>query len=618
MRGCLLAVVLLGAACGTRTLAPEGQPPADASRPRGGATQQDTTRGAGGSGAAGIPTASGGGLGAAPSAKTPITAACGLRVEASGKQQLAPAAPGQRYMRCGSVGSDAPWRVTISPDGANIAARTGLGTVRLLATDSWREVTEVVSPIGRLDAAAFSPDGTQLAVMSAEAGEITLWSVPDGGLLRTLAGPPGPTIDRGTSALAFTSDGRRLATSLGTIVDLASGDSIQWAQVVRYRSPPPPYALAANPQVLYDGISVRVLRFIAGDATLFTEEQYRIGNSPPTVRIAAYDMTTGGGRVFYEAYARDLFGYALSPDGTRLAIATYDYASLGQHQVLRILRTATGELEVMTSGTFSGSVFAFTADGTRVLVNDGVVDVRDVESLESVGRYALPAQTTLRTLLPAGQLVASSPAATFWLNPLTGLVLRQYPFPTTEVASSADGSLSILTGDIAALFHVSTLDGRRDGCVPGTLPTYGSDWPAGFKELPTASDPKTLPVVGGATIHDAAVSPDGALIAGTILDANGGDTRFGVWRLADATAQWLTSGNSDGAPAWFSTDGGLVAARLFALHTHASNYHAFNIWSAASGDRLRLFGADVRALAVSADGRQLATREGWGLALWCR
>jgi len=392
---------------------------------------------------------------------------------------------------------------------------------------------------------------------------------------------------------------------------------VQWAQMVRYRSPPPPYALEVNPQVLYDGTSPRELRFIAGDATLFTEEHYRISNSPPTVRIAAYDATTGRGHVFYEAYARDLFGYALSPDGTRLAISTSDDASVGKPQVLRIVRTATGEL--VDSSTSSGSVFAFTSDGTHLLVNDGGVDVRDATSLQSVGRYALPTQATLRALLPAGPLVASSPTATFWLSPLTGIVVRQLPFPTTEIASSADGSLSVLTGDIAALFHVSTLDGRRDGCAPGALPTYGSDWPAGFKQLPTAPDPSAAPpVVGGATIHDAAISPDGALVAGILVDGNGGSTRFGVWRLADATAQWLTFADSSGTPAWFSADGGVVVARLFATHTHASDYHAFNVWAATSGDLLRVYGADVRALAASADGAQLATREGWGLALWCR
>ena len=141
--------------------------------------------------------------------------------------------------------------------------------------------------------------------------------------------------------------------------------------------------------------------------------------------------------------------------------------------------------------------------------------------------------------------------------------------------------------------------------------------------LDTGRDPLDLAramLAGGARLLQLRLkaTETGALLAGTIVDANGGDARFGVWRLADATAHWLTSGNSDGAPAWFSADGDVVAARLFALHTHASNYHAFNVWAAASGDRLRLFGADVRALAASADGGRLATREGWGLALWCR
>ena len=537
MRGGLLAVVFLGAACEARTLAPEGQAPADASRPAGGATQT-TTGGEGGAGAAGIPAPSGAGLGAAPAVKAPAStsAACGLRVVSSGSQRLAPAAPGQRYLRCGSVGSDAPWRVTISPDGAYIAARTGLGTVRLLVTDGWREVIEIVSPIGRLDAAAFSPDGTQLAVMSAEAGEITLWSVRDGGLLRTLAGPPGPTIDRGRRRSRFRRTAAGWRRRWGRSSTSRAATSIQWTQVVRNRS-----AAAA---LRAGGESAGAVRRHVGprDAlhrrrrdVVRARSAYRIGNSPPTVRIAAYDATTGGGRVFYEAYGRDLFGYALSPDGTRLAISTYDYASLGQQQVLRVLRTATGEL--VNSGTFSGSVFAFTADGARVLVNDGVVDVRDVESLESIGRYALPAQAdAARRCCPPGSWSRRPPRPTFWLNPLTGVVLRQHPFPTTEVASSADGrsehpdrrhrgAVSRVDAGRAArrlrAGRAADLRQRLAGGVQGAADDVGTS--------------KTLPVVGGATIYDAAVSPDGALIAGIIHDANGGDTRFGVWRLADAS-----------------------------------------------------------------------------------
>ena len=62
----------------------------------------------------------------------------------------------------------------------------------------------------------------------------------------------------------------------------------------------------------------------------------------------------------------------------------------------------------------------------------------------------------------------------------------------------------------------------------------------------------------------------------------------------------------------------VVAARRFALHTHAADHHAFNVWNAATGDVLRVFGADVGAVAASVDGYQLATREGLGLAIWCR
>ena len=219
-----------------------------------------------------------------------------------------------------------------------------------------------------------------------------------------------------------------------------------------------------------------------------------------------------------------------------------------------------------------------------------------------------------------GRWSCRPPTTTSWLSPLTGVVLRQQPFPTTEISSSANGRHQHPDRrHRGACFTCRRLDGRRDGCARGALPTNGSDWPPGFKELPTASElHETPPVVGGATIYDAAVSPDGALVAGTILDANGGDTRFGVWRVADASAQWLTSSAGGGAPPWFSSDSGVVAARRFALHTHATDHYAFNVWSAATGDLLRVFGADVRALAASADGYQLATREGWGLAIWCR
>src|SRR6185312_4903122 len=126
---------------------------------------------------------------------------------------LAPAAAGQLYTRCQTLGPEAGWQVALSPTGDRLAARTGAGTVRLIATDSSTELAQLGSPLGRMDAVAFSPDGTALATLSAEMGEVTLWNAVDGRMQRSLAGPPASGVDASASQLAFSSDGARLATS---------------------------------------------------------------------------------------------------------------------------------------------------------------------------------------------------------------------------------------------------------------------------------------------------------------------------------------------------------------------------------------------------------------------
>src|SRR3954468_15224136 len=95
--------------------------------------------------------------------------------------ELAPSAPGQNYVRCQTLGPEAGWQeIALAPDGQHVAARTGAGTVRLIATNPWHEVAQIASPLGVLDAAAFTPDGQSLAVLSAEMGEVTLWRAGDG------------------------------------------------------------------------------------------------------------------------------------------------------------------------------------------------------------------------------------------------------------------------------------------------------------------------------------------------------------------------------------------------------------------------------------------------------
>ena len=125
----------------------------------------------------------GGGQGGAPGV------ACGT-LTLSSTIVLAPAAAGQNYVRCQTLGPETGWQVVLSPTGDRLAARTGAGTLRLLATDTWTEIAQLGSPLGAIDAVAFSPDGATLATLSAEMGEVALWSAHDGTFQRSFAGPP--------------------------------------------------------------------------------------------------------------------------------------------------------------------------------------------------------------------------------------------------------------------------------------------------------------------------------------------------------------------------------------------------------------------------------------------
>jgi WD40 repeat protein len=216
---------------------------------------------------------------------------------------LGPSAIGQNYVRCQTLGPETGWQVTLSPAGDRLAARTSAGTVRLLATNPWSEVTQIGSPLGQIDAVAFSPDGATLAALSAEMGEVTLWNTSDGTLARSFAGPSASGVDTTTSALAFSADGNRLATSLGTIIDVRAGTTTSWLTGAAVSS-----ALVDNPESLAfssaAGGGIPVMRFTAGDAQLFVETDFQVGNSPTATRLELRAPATGAQIVLYNFFTR--------------------------------------------------------------------------------------------------------------------------------------------------------------------------------------------------------------------------------------------------------------------------------------------------------------------------
>jgi hypothetical protein len=448
---------------------------------------------------------------------------------------LGPSAPGQNYVRCQTLGPETGWQVTLSPAGDRLAARTAAGTVRLLATNPWSEIAQLGSPLGQIDAVAFSPDGATLAALSAEMGEVTLWNTIDGSLARSFAGPPASGVDTTASALAFSSDGRRLATSLGTVVDVQSGTTTSWLTGAPVSS-----ALVVNPESLAfsspaEG-GIPVLRFTAGDAQLFVETDFQVGNSPTSTRLELRTPATGAQIVLYSFYTRGLLGSAVSPDGRFVARATTAEAGsvAGFAAGLTIFDATTGA-QLAFDPSFTGSVLGFSRDGAQIFTQTGTtVTAAGSTDLHLVDQFTVPAGFAFLGVSPAGELVGSVAGSTSWLSPGTGSVVRSSPFPLGAISWSADGRFGAGTGDPAALFRAWREADDAQLCGPGA---------------------------------DTTVAP--------------------------ALASLGTPGPAAESQSVTSADGSVTVSSSFVVHSHAANYDALAVTQTATGALLRQFPAVI-------------------------
>jgi WD40 repeat protein len=524
----------------------------------GGAGAMAGTGGAMGGGAMG-----GGAMGGAMggSAGGMGVAACGA-LSFSQTIALGPSASDQAYVRCQTLGPETAAGVTLSPIGDRVALRTGAGTVRLLTTNPWHELVQIGSALGQIDAVAFSPDGATLAALSAEMGEVTLWNAADGTLARTFIGPAASGVDTTASALVFSSDGSRLATSLGTVIDLPAGTQTSWST-----GAPLTAMLGDNPENLSPsslvGGGIPFMQFSAGDAQLFLETDFQVGNSPTSTRLELRAPATGAQIVLYSFFSRGLLGYAVSPDGRFIARATTAEAGMqGFAPGLTIFDATTGA-ELANDPSFAGTVLGFSRDGSELFTKAGTaVTASTSADLQVAAQFAAPMGFAFLGVSPAGDLVGAVSDTTSWLDPATGAVVRTFDYPLGPITWSGDGRFGAGTGDPATLFHF-------------------------WREA------------------------DGTQLCGPAADAS----------TAPTLASLGTAGPAGESQSVMSTDGSLTVTSTFVIHAHAANYDALSVTDTASGTLLRQFGAMIGTgpIAISSpSGAQLYTPQGPDVAVWCR
>jgi hypothetical protein len=209
-------------------------------------------------------------------------------------------------------------------------------------------------------------------------------------------------------------------------------------------------------------------------------------------------------------------------------------------------------------------------------------------------------------------------------------------FGSNRMALAPDGqSLAFASGDVfaASVFAIDVDSGATQLTVTGAIGVkpdrfspdsarLGVVTGSGVAAWRLADQMLDATYPGGAVnVFNAAMSPDWSVVAGILTPTQ----TFGEWRTSDGT-QILNLPNAFNSPgvAGLSTNGAIVGARLFTLHTHATDFSAIAVVDVATSETMRLFGAastgapSTRQLQIGPSGDRLYTLESPVVAVWCR
>jgi WD40 repeat protein len=356
--------------------------------------------------------------------------------------------PAPHFFRCGTLGPEIETDVRLSPDGARLATLTGAGTVRLFATDDWRELAQLAPSVGRINAFAFAPDGTRLATLSMEHGELTVWHASDGTPQTTFTGQGtegGAPLS--AAVVAFSRDGRRIASSLGSIVDLGPGTVVP---------------LAAP------GSTFEQMAFTMCDAKLYARLSSRTGDSNPSTEVSLYDSQTGKVEPLFSAWSSSFGGSALSQDGRLVAVANGYESGASQSYELSIYRGDTGELVDDRKDWTAGAIQAFTPDDTALMVvNGSTLDQWRIADGAVVTSSFFGTGYRLLGFPSADAITIASPsdAETSSLNKSSS-AFGGFRFAATVASWTADGTAGAAIAADGSLFHVWHEPDEADVCAP--------------------------------------------------------------------------------------------------------------------------------------------------------
>ena len=288
--------------------------------------------------------------------------------------------------------------VVFSPDGTRLASASWDKTIQLWDVSTGRTIQRFAGHTFGRSSVVFSPDGTRLASSASGDKTIRLWDVSTGRSIQCFA-----EHTAGVSSVVFSPDGTRLASASWDksirLWDVSIGRTIQrfeghtnWVSSVVFSPDGTRLASASGDKTirLWDVSTGRMIQRFEGHTAgvnfvVFSPDGTRLASASSDKSIRLWDVSTGhtiqrfaGSKIVSSAFANmwdvsigravqrfaaHTFGVSsvvFSPDGTRLASASWD-------KTIRLWDVSTGRTIQRFEGHTAGVNFVvFSPDGTRL------------------------------------------------------------------------------------------------------------------------------------------------------------------------------------------------------------------------------------------------------------
>jgi WD40 repeat protein/DNA-binding XRE family transcriptional regulator len=292
------------------------------------------------------------------------------------------AAPGRELLTVPGHAAIA-WNVAYSPDGERLASASVDGSVKIWDVETGKLLLSLPGNSEQgagYTGLAFSPDGSSLAAGAFD-GTITIWNSQTGEMLETLAGHTNMV-----TGLAFSPDGRRLASASwdgsAKTWDVSSGEALATFHGKI------PTVLMVNTAFHPDGKSV---------FTSVVEDK----------AVYRWNVVTGEKMQEFVTEGKEIYGVAISPDGSLLAAGDQDGS-------IHLWKVETGEKLPVLPG-HAGLVvrLTFNRDGTLLASAgfDRLAKIWDIQSgSELFSLYGNPSNVFGVSFSPDGESLATSGA----------------------------------------------------------------------------------------------------------------------------------------------------------------------------------------------------------------